>query len=139
MAELPPATRDAIIKGAAWAEEHLDDENVLLGRAVLRWHGGRCAICGFAVSRLLLDHDHATARDRGLLCHSCNTSEGLGYGGIFERYRQRNPFSMWGVKSTHVDARTLEYAKPMPPTRADPNLMKGIREAWEARKASGQA
>lgn len=47
--------------------------------------GGRCAICGErpdpagvkAASRLHLDHDHVTGRNRGLLCVRCNP--GVGY------------------------------------------------------------
>ena len=43
-----------------------------------RLQGGRCAICGAEQGnrRFHLDHDHATGRARGLLCHSCNL--GLG-------------------------------------------------------------
>lgn len=38
--------------------------------ALLRWQGGRCAICGRrAISRrLATDHDHRTGEVRGLLC-----------------------------------------------------------------------
>lgn len=43
--------------------------------------GGRCAICGTSnpgrKRRFKIDHDHATAEVRGLLCHHCNVGIGL--------------------------------------------------------------
>lgn len=41
------------------------------------WHDGRCGLCGF-VDSLVMDHDHRTGLERGLLCRSCNTSDGMG-------------------------------------------------------------
>lgn len=43
--------------------------------------GGRCAICGTALSTLAdkdacLDHDHKTGLVRGVLCRNCNGIEG---------------------------------------------------------------
>jgi hypothetical protein len=38
---------------------------------------GRCAVCGGAVEKLCIDHDHDTGVVRGLLCSPCNI--GLGH------------------------------------------------------------
>jgi len=47
-----------------------DDEYALL----LEAQDGGCAICGAKpkTRRLHVDHDHATGKVRGLLCHRCN-------------------------------------------------------------------
>jgi recombination endonuclease VII len=41
---------------------------------LLEAQGGHCALCPATpkTRRLNLDHDHATMRVRGLLCHRCN-------------------------------------------------------------------
>ena len=58
---------------------------------MLAAQGGACAICGTTVwggkhKTPHVDHDHATGRIRGILCHGCNT--GLGsFGDSPERMR----------------------------------------------------
>jgi hypothetical protein len=38
--------------------------------------GGRCAICGRAEAKLVVDHEHGTGRVCSLLCHLCNAMIG---------------------------------------------------------------
>ena len=42
--------------------------------ALLQAQGGHCALCPNVpkTRRLHVDHDHATGKVRGLLCHRCN-------------------------------------------------------------------
>lgn len=48
---------------------------------MLKIQDGKCETCGCTESiagrRLCVDHDHATGKIRGLLCHSCNTALGM--------------------------------------------------------------
>ena len=46
--------------------------------ALLAEQDGRCSICLIAIEfpQARVDHDHATSKVRGILCHHCNT--GLG-------------------------------------------------------------
>ena len=47
---------------------------------------GACAVCGRVgpgrsnVQTLYIDHNHATKKIRGLLCHDCNSAEGYLHG-----------------------------------------------------------
>lgn len=91
------------------------------------WQQGRCAICG-ARGSLVVDHDHQTGLVRGKLCPSCNTREGHRHGGIWDKYRQRNPATICGVENPYLDPFTLEEARPAPPP-GDPwqnNPMKAV-------------
>src|SRR5512147_2648276 len=52
-------------------------------RALLEAHGGACAICRkrlgdvvFNARGTAVDHDHATGKVRGVLCHQCNVGIG---------------------------------------------------------------
>lgn len=38
---------------------------------------GRCGICWHENRRLVVDHDHATNKIRGLLCNPCNAALGV--------------------------------------------------------------
>jgi hypothetical protein len=37
---------------------------------------GKCAICGVAEGKLVVDHNHTTGKVRELLCHLCNAMIG---------------------------------------------------------------
>ena len=49
------------------------------GTYKLMWkaQSGLCAICDDILTRPHVDHDHATGKVRGLLCHRCNPGIGL--------------------------------------------------------------
>ena len=51
--------------------------------SMIEQQGGNCAICGEVLeydkkirSKINVDHDHATGKVRGILCHYCNTALG---------------------------------------------------------------
>lgn len=57
--------------------------------ALLSSQSGRCAACGQEPrppTRFHLDHDHATGKIRGILCHHCNNALGF-TGDSLERLR----------------------------------------------------
>lgn len=39
---------------------------------MLETQGGVCAVCGKEPTNPRIDHDHATGKVRGILCHRCN-------------------------------------------------------------------
>lgn len=45
-------------------------------QSLLTSQAGRCAVCGTADERLVIDHHHGTGRVRGLLCGGCNIGIG---------------------------------------------------------------
>jgi len=45
--------------------------------AAIAMQFGRCAICGASLLFPQQDHNHATGKNRGVLCHGCNTGLGL--------------------------------------------------------------
>lgn len=72
------------------------------GMGVEEWQAGRCAGCGLAGLRLLLDHDHVTGLTRGYLCSRCNH--------LTETDRPRwvrwragwNPATLLGIRDEYV-------------------------------------
>lgn len=38
---------------------------------------GKCSACGSPNDDLVLDHDHATGKPRGIVCRPCNSAEGF--------------------------------------------------------------
>ncbi|MFJ9420663.1 endonuclease domain-containing protein [Streptomyces sp. NPDC101249] len=87
--------------------------------ALISWHSGRCAACGYRDARLVMDHDHDTGQVRGLLCRSCNSSEPHD-DGLFRRYRERPPAEIIGVQLRYFDPRH-GWAEPraIDPTQLD--------------------
>ena len=126
----PPPTEElrAHVK-REWAHLPYPVEGELLdGLVAHAWHQGRCAICGENRVELVQDHDHQTGLERGLLCRSCNTREGVSHHPIFERYRQRNPASICGIAIRYWHPIYGE-AQPLPARERGPrrdNPMRGI-------------
>jgi hypothetical protein len=70
------------MRPAKWKFNLMDKYGITVGQynSMLASQGGVCAICGGVNSngrRLHVDHNHATGKIRGLLCHGCNASIGL--------------------------------------------------------------
>jgi len=93
----------------SWPPPPLPQSNRLV--VIAKWQAGRCAVCGvhcpdatgpFVTGQrrvgLDQDHDHSTGDTRGYLCPPCNTAEGSSAALVFERYRERNPASIFGVR-----------------------------------------
>lgn len=97
------------------------------GAGLADWQEGRCAICG-QHDVLVIDHDHATGLIRGLLCRSCNTCEGLRVGGVWDKYRGRNPASICGTREPYWHPFEKRYATAAPPAvdQWKNNAMRGI-------------
>src|SRR6267154_3579184 len=76
----------------------LDPKMPSLGK-LIAWQRGRCAICGDSHTVCVVDHDHATGLVRGLLCSTCNTTEGMKRpeDEPFASYRRRPPTAIIGV------------------------------------------
>ncbi|MEV0830935.1 MULTISPECIES: endonuclease domain-containing protein [Streptosporangiaceae] len=91
---------------------------------LISWQNYRCAICGGQTYDMVMDHDHVTNLVRGYLCRSCNTREGFGGGPIFDRYRDRHPTVILGVKINHFGYPSSPVNPPLP-LENDPSLRVG--------------
>jgi hypothetical protein len=82
-------------------------------KTLKKWQAGRCAMCG-NIESLLTDHDHKTGLIRGLLCRSCNITEGVQHGADMplERYRNRSPAMILGITVRYFDHFHGRYAEP---------------------------
>lgn len=69
----PPSSRYSRAN-RLWREYRLTEED---WDAMYEAQDGRCGSCGQAPQNLVVDHDHATGQIRSLLCHNCNTAEGM--------------------------------------------------------------
>lgn len=81
----------------------LDEANAIGGSGAtwqfVRFHEGRCAVCGRHPEQLVIDHDHWSGLVRGLLCYGCNSSEGKAHTTsqpAFAGYRRRHPAAILG-------------------------------------------
>lgn len=96
------------------SREYADEQTAMW--ALQAWQAGRCAVCGGLLAgmgqRLVDDHDHETGLIRGLLCNPCNVSEGRGNSLTIQRYRERNPASILGIRVRYFNAWTRECAEP---------------------------
>lgn len=99
---------------AAMACADQDECHALATGLLDDWQDGRCAVCA-QPGPLVTDHDHETARIRGLLCRFCNGKEAGDYepGGRFDRYRARNPASILGLEVAYWNPFT-GWALPQP-------------------------
>jgi hypothetical protein len=103
---------------------HLEQARSLAWDLLVDWQARRCAICGSRDDRYL-DHSHETGLVRGWLCHGCNIGEGLSHipGGQFERYREKNPATILGIKIRYRDPRPSWYEPTSPAVDRSPGYL----------------
>jgi len=67
------------------------------------WQDGRCGLCGFR-GQLVEDHCHDTGKVRGMICKSCNTTEGRGNGHNMDQWRNGvTVAAQLGIDELYVD------------------------------------
>lgn len=79
-----------------------------------RWQDGRCGLCGFR-EVLVVDHCHDTGLIRGLLCRSCNITDGVGNGDGLDQWRAGVTVAAeLGIEEIYVDVfgRTPRRVEP---------------------------
>lgn len=89
------------------------------GMTFEKWQAGRCAGCGTTGWPLVRDHDHHTGLERGLLCRSCNTVEGVSGRPRWRRWRSGwNPATLLGIREKYEGWGTAleEYQRRTVPT-----------------------
>jgi hypothetical protein len=84
--EIRRGQKDWYLRNRDWCRENMRETNYRLRYGItvadyddmFKIQGGKCAICkspsARGKGRFHVDHDHATGKIRGLLCHTCNTS-----------------------------------------------------------------
>ena len=94
-------------------EPYLGSDNPLHD-PMSHWQDGRCGLCGFRES-LVVDHCHDTGLIRGLLCRSCNTTDGVGNGKGLDQWRGGVTVAAeLGIEEMYVDifGRTPRRVEP---------------------------
>lgn len=82
-----------------------------MGRQLIAWQAGRCALCGGPGANVE-DHCHRTGLFRGWLCRSCNTREGLWDTALFRQYRERPPAVIVGYTYQYDGYGCADGAEP---------------------------
>ncbi len=103
--------RPSVSLGLCWA--HYARERRYNGDpdAILAQQGGVCALCGAAspgsANGWATDHDHATGRVRGVLCHGCNVGLGAFRDSIDKLQRAIRYLRRTGHGQTELSAKAV--------------------------------
>lgn len=92
-------------------------EPAMPGATMSQWQDGRCGLCGFR-EQLVKDHCHDTGMVRGLICRSCNTTDGVGDGHNLNKWRDGVTVAAeLGIEEVYVNPVTR--TTPMRPQAGD--------------------